>query len=81
MTRAWYGEGHPLAKLTRAEALEIKEMAGKGELSIRRIGEMFGVSKTAVFDIKHGRTWSRDLAENDELPTNTNAVSSTANVE
>jgi hypothetical protein len=75
------GEDHPLAKLTRAEVLEIKEMARKSELSMRRVGEMFGVSKTTVFDIKHGRTWSRALAENDELPSSTEAVSSTANVE
>jgi hypothetical protein len=75
------GEERPLAKLTRAEALEIKEMARKGELSMRQIGECFGVSKTAVFDIVHGRTWATALAENDELPSNTNVVSSTANVE
>jgi hypothetical protein len=78
----WYcGEDHPLAKLTRAEVLEIKEMARKGELSMRQIGECFGISKATVFVIKTGRTWSRALAENDELPSSTEAVSSTANVE
>jgi predicted DNA-binding protein YlxM (UPF0122 family) len=75
------GEDHTLAKLTRAEVLEIKEMARKSDLSMRQIGEMFGVSKTTVFDIKAGRTWASALAENDELPSSTEAVSSTAIVE
>jgi hypothetical protein len=81
MTRSWYGEDHPLAKLRRSEALEIKEMARKGELPMQRIGEMFGVSKTTVFDIKHGRTWVSALAEIDELPATTEAASSPAQTE
>jgi hypothetical protein len=51
------GHQNPSAVLSEDEAREILKLALSGDLSQREIGEMFGVSETAVWDIKHGRTW------------------------
>jgi hypothetical protein len=51
------GENHAQHILTAAEAIEIREMARDGAWTLREIGEIFGVSKATVFDLKTQRTW------------------------
>jgi predicted DNA-binding protein YlxM (UPF0122 family) len=74
------GEQAGPAKLTEDQARQIRKLALIGAYSQREIGEMFGVSKTAVGWIKRGRNW-RHLWQADDLPHSINAASSTANVE
>ena len=45
------------AKLNENDVLEIKRLLQKG-LSYSKIAEQFGVGKTAISDIKNGKTWS-----------------------
>jgi hypothetical protein len=72
-----FGEQHGRAILRSDEVREIREMARKGSWSLREIGEIYGVSKSTVADIRTGRTW-RHLWQTDELPNSIPAVSSTA---
>jgi transposase len=58
------GEDHAQHILTTAEVIEIRELARKGSHSLREIGEIFGVSKATVFDLKTKRTW-KHVWEND----------------
>ena len=51
------GKRHPKAKLSLGDARRIKELLANGEKQ-RVIAEMFGVGRTAIADIKRGRTWS-----------------------
>jgi hypothetical protein len=46
-----------IRKLTLKDAKEIKEMLEKGKTR-REISEVFGINKTYVSDIKHGRRWA-----------------------
>jgi IS30 family transposase len=70
------GEDHAQHKLSQAEVIEIRELAREGSWSFREIGEMFGVSKATVSDIKHGRAWAH--LWNDATTENEIAASSTA---
>lgn len=45
------------AKLNEENVLEIKKLLRSG-LSYSKIAEKFGVGKTAISDIKNGKTWS-----------------------
>lgn len=50
------GELSPTAKLTKSIVVEIKKMLNQGEVALK-IAEHFNINKSAVYDIKQGRTW------------------------
>lgn len=50
------GELNPASKLTRFQALAIRDLRSLG-LSLAKIASRFGVSTTTVADIVHGRRW------------------------
>lgn len=60
------GERHAMAKLTPQQVLEIHDLRMQG-YAANYIAGMFGVSKRAVLQIIHRRSWKKLLAE---LPTN-----------
>jgi hypothetical protein len=62
-----FGEAHGRAILRSDEVIEIREMARKGSWSLREIGEMYGVAKSTVADIRQGRTWK--FLWKDDAPT------------
>lgn len=45
-------------KLTGNQALEIYELAWKGELTLQEIADNYGISDACVSSIKFGRSWS-----------------------
>jgi hypothetical protein len=51
------GERNGWAKLTETQICEIRDLLKQSALSHRRIGDLFGVSKTAICDIGRGATW------------------------
>jgi hypothetical protein len=51
-----HGETASFAKLTREQVREIRKL--KGTMSLGRIGELFGVTKSAVSSIHVGRSWA-----------------------
>ena len=52
------GEGNPSAKLNNEKVREIKfTHLVQGILSLKQIGELYGVTKTTISDIKHDRIW------------------------
>lgn len=52
------GEMHPMRKLTEAKVLEIKNLLANTDFSERHIGEIYGVTRGAISDIKRGRNWA-----------------------
>jgi len=52
-----FGENNGQAKLTEDEVLQIKRLLAVGQHSQTEIGDMFGVSRGAVKQIKTGKTW------------------------
>ncbi len=50
------GSRHGIAKLIEAEVVEIKAML-LAKISMRIIGDRFGVSRAAIEKIHHGETW------------------------
>jgi DNA-binding XRE family transcriptional regulator len=52
------GENNGFAKLTEIDVFQIKLMLAEGELTQKEIASMFGVSRSAIKDIKTGRTWN-----------------------
>jgi hypothetical protein len=51
------GERSPNAKLTDDSVRRISALHDEG-MSDRKIAEMFGVSKTAIWQVRNGRTWT-----------------------
>ena len=51
------GENNGFAKLTEIKVFQIKLMLTEGKLTQSEIASMFGVSRSAIKDIKTGRTW------------------------
>lgn len=51
------GEMHGHAKLTEPDVLEIKRLLREGRLMSREIAERYGVSATAIAQIKRGKNW------------------------
>lgn len=49
------GAAHPKAKLTAGDVVEIRSLRGK--VSQRLLAARFGVSKTAIRYVQHGRNW------------------------
>lgn len=62
------GNKHPRAKLTEEKVLEIKDLLKKGELTQKKIADLFSVHRSAILGINLGRTWkhvnSNDLNRN-----------------
>lgn len=52
------GERSHLAKLTNAQAVEIKRRRASGE-SLSALGREFGVTKQAIWAMTNGRSWNR----------------------
>lgn len=44
-------------KLNRKQAEEIRTTYNKGELSMKKVGQLFGVDAVTVFSIVHRKTW------------------------
>ena len=51
------GEDNPTSKLKEYQVRKIRELLGTQKYKLREIGDMFGVSMHAIFDIKRGKTW------------------------
>lgn len=49
------GEDNPNSKLTREEVLDIKDLIPV--MNMNQIAEVFRVSRRAIYDIKHQKTW------------------------
>lgn len=58
--RSLRGEENPFAKLTDAQAIEIREQLALGT-SQRTLARMFGVSRSVIQHIAGGRTWKHLL--------------------
>lgn len=56
------GENAPRAKLTNAQAMEIKHTYSLGGITIREIARRYGLSDVAVRNLLIGKTWKRALA-------------------
>ena len=55
---AFTGEGNPKVKLTEINVREIRFVhLTEGKLSQREIGNLYGVSRVAIKDIKSGKNW------------------------
>lgn len=70
------GEKNGNAKLTTEKAVEIMKMISKG-LSLNKIAEIFGVSKSTIWKVKDGRAWRHATTNfrNKPADTITEAVS------
>lgn len=51
------GQDHPRSKITQAQALEIADEKRWGDMSQREVGEIYGITQTAVSDIRRGHRW------------------------
>jgi predicted XRE-type DNA-binding protein len=54
-----FGENNGRVKLKREEVIKIRELLTEGELSQRRIGELFNVSKGAISSINTNLNWRK----------------------
>lgn len=52
------GGNHPMARLNETQALEIKKLLKKSNLSQWAIAKKYGISQTQVWKIKKGIRWS-----------------------
>ena len=48
-------ENHPKRKLTKSQALE----AATSKASATELGRQFGVTPTAIYNVRHGRSWAK----------------------
>jgi transposase len=46
------------AKLNETQVLKVKQLLVEGKLSLRQIGQMFGVSATTISLINNGKSWT-----------------------
>ncbi|QBP33292.1 HNH endonuclease [Gordonia phage BrutonGaster] len=51
------GESHPGHMLTKQDVQEVRALHSEG-VSSRRLGELYGVSKTSILNIINRKTWS-----------------------
>ena len=52
------GEKNGLAKLRDVDVVEIHRLLREGELSGRKIGQQFGVSRSTIERIRDGKGWT-----------------------
>lgn len=55
------GERHWKAKLTQKEALKLIEMYATGEYSQKQLGEIFGITQSAISSITRGDLWKSSI--------------------
>jgi group I intron endonuclease len=48
---------NPVKKINETQVIEIKKLIAEGKLLRREIGKLFGVSRGAIDNIAHNRTW------------------------
>lgn len=53
-----FGEKHPQAKLNFAEVEAIRVLIGT--LTLQKIADMYGVSKSTIYAIKHRKIWRKN---------------------
>jgi len=58
------GEKCRWAKLTDADVIKIKALLRSGSLTQKKIGEMFGVSRSCILNIKIGKDWKHIKQQN-----------------
>ena len=51
-----FGEKHTSARMTEDDVKLVMQLLEE-DLSLGQIADKFEVSKTAIYDIKHARTW------------------------
>ena len=51
------GERQWKAKLTLKQVREIRKLLAQGNLSLKEIGDIYGVNYRTIYNIKIGRTW------------------------
>lgn len=51
------GEKHKDAKLKQSDIVLIRKLLANSHITLRRIGELFGVHTATISDIKQGRSW------------------------
>jgi len=56
------GERHGSAKLTEQDARDIRAEYAAGGVTMKQLGTQFGVSKSAVYLIVHGKKWAHTAA-------------------
>lgn len=52
------GPNHGMAILSQAQVSEVRSLLSSGKLSQRKIGELYGVSRGCIRDIKTGKSWA-----------------------
>ena len=52
-----FGENHSISKLTNVEVKLIRRIKDKYDWSIVKLSEKFGISKTQIGRIIHGKSW------------------------
>lgn len=52
-----YGQKHPWAKVDNKQALEIKKLAEKGDITQAEIGKLYNIKGNTVSSIKTGTNW------------------------
>jgi hypothetical protein len=50
-------DNSPMAKLTLAEMLDVRERWGAGQATQKELGDEYGVTRQAIWRIVHGFTW------------------------
>ena len=63
-----YGHIPKTARITEAEAGEVRLLLAEGKLSQREIGERVGLSQQQVSKIKRGLSWTRQLRRSQGQP-------------
>lgn len=57
------GEINGSAKLTENDVCQIKQLLSQGEMSLREIGNLFGVERSTIFSIKKNKNWKHVASE------------------
>lgn len=63
-----YGHVPKTARISEAEAAEVRLLLAEGKLSQREIGERVGLSQQQVSKIKRGLSWTRQLRQSRGQP-------------
>ena len=55
--RHYHGESHKSAKLNEAKVAEIRRLYSSGSITIRSLGERYGVTHQAISDVVKRKSW------------------------